>query len=77
MKMSLDHDNYLLYCCPTGEIGQLCQFDWKSKTKCSYCWFVRCELDGLIERWQVCNGSTKSWSDILKHLEYDSSEEGT
>ena len=43
---------------------------------CSYCWFCRCELEGLVERFQICSGDTKKWTEVVNNIEYNSSSDG-
>ena len=37
--------------------------------KCPYCWFLRLELEGIIERWQICNSNPSKWPDIQKGID--------
>jgi len=70
LKTSLDQDNYILYCCPNGEAGCLCPCsNTKFDKKCPYCWFLRLELEGIVERWQICNANPSKWRDIQKGID--------
>ena len=69
LKTSLDQDNYILYCCPNGEAGCLCPCSTTIDKKCPYCWFLRLELEGIIERWQICNSNPSKWPDIQKGID--------
>ena len=69
LKTSLDHDNYILYCCPNGEAGCLCPCSTTIDKKCPYCWFLRLELEGIIERWQICNANPSKWREIEKGID--------
>jgi len=73
LKNSLENDNHANYCCPYGEIGRLCPLN-RSKV-CPYCWFARCEIEGLVERWQLCNGDSEKWNEIISGFEYDTSSD--
>jgi len=73
LKVSLNYDNYILYSCPSGEIEQLCPV--ASDMKCPYCWFLRMEVEGVIERWQICNGDPSKWSEIQAQINYPSVED--
>ena len=73
LKNSLENDNHANYCCPYGEIGRLCPLN-RSKV-CPYCWFARCEIEGLVERWQICNGDSNKWNEIISGFEYDTSSD--
>ena len=42
---------------------------------CPYCWFARCEIEGLVERWQLCNGDSEKWNEIISGFEYDTSSD--
>ena len=73
LKNSLENDNHITYCCPYGEIGKLCPLN---RTKiCPYCWFVRCEIEGLVERWQICNGDSNKWNEVVSGFEYNTSSD--
>lgn len=72
LKVSLENGRQMLYCCPKGEVGCLCPIN---EDRCSYCWFMRCEIEGLVERWQICNGNVSSWDAILKGIEAESEDE--
>ena len=69
LKTSLDQDNYILYCCPNGEAGYLCPCSTTIDKKCPYCWFLRLELEGIIERWQICNANPSKWREIQKGID--------
>ena len=43
--------------------------------KCPYCWFLRMEVEGVIERWQICNGDPSKWSEIQAQINYPSVED--
>jgi hypothetical protein len=73
LKNSLENDNHANYCCPYGEIGRLCPLN-RSKV-CPYCWFARCEIEGLVERWQLCNGDSEKWNEIISGFEYDTDDD--
>ena len=51
-----------------------------SKKKCYYCWFFRLEIEGIVERWQICNGNPSKWFEIQKQFEHvlstDDDDEG-
>ncbi|XP_059092926.1 uncharacterized protein LOC131888157 [Tigriopus californicus] len=49
------------YCCRKGERGFLCPTLESGKT-CSYCWLRRLEIEGIIDRWNICGGQPSAWA---------------
>ncbi len=74
MQASLANGGQSLYCCPKGEVGRLCPLR-DVKGRCSYCWFVRCEIEGLVERWQICQGDPSNWNKVINSIELESEGE--
>jgi hypothetical protein len=45
------------FCCPEGELDRLCPVPDEKGHRCKFCWFRRIELDGLADRWVICDGN--------------------
>lgn len=69
LQASLTYDSHAQYCCPRGEVGRLCALS-KHK-RCPYCWFRRLEIEGVVERWQTCNGKPHQWKKLQDEGEFE------
>ena len=57
LNTSMKQQSFRFYCCPEGETDRLCKIDDVKGHRCKYCWFRRLELDGLVDRWIICDGN--------------------